>query len=435
MIEMNHFPKYCIFTVRWMLNWYYDRKLNKKSDELYSLRDKKRQTLEMVMNNEPYKAALQILDRFSEKHATPSYSKSPVSTPVAIPKTAEKRMVLQSETPHIRNVNYVSPYRPQTAIQNMTPTRSSKLPGTPATPALTPAPVARATTPRTSTSGRPLPFPLIDWRERNMMERMKKESSYQQLEKLEKKISEIENYSIETQKRQKRLVGNFIVGSFGIFIVCFGVFYFFFFPETWTERILYSWPLLCFPIVIFTVRWMLNWYYDRKLNKKSDELYSLRDKKRQTLEMVMNNEPYKAALQILDRFSEKHATPSYSKSPVSTPVAIPKTAEKRMVLQSETPHIRNVNYVSPYRPQTAIQNMTPTRSSKLPATPATPALTPAPVARATTPRTSTSGRPLPFPLIDWRERNMMERMVDYLVGDGPSSRYAMICKNCFKHNG
>uniref|UniRef100_A0A1L8D973 Endoplasmic reticulum junction formation protein lunapark n=1 Tax=Nyssomyia neivai TaxID=330878 RepID=A0A1L8D973_9DIPT len=260
----------------------------------------------------------------------------------------------------------------------------------------------------------------------------KKESSFQQLEKLEKKISEIENYSIETQKRQKRLVGNFIVGSLGVFIVCFGVFYFFFFPETWTDRILFSWPLLCFPIVIFTVRWMLNWYYDRKLNKKSDELFSLRDKKRQTLENVMNNEPYKAALQILDRFSEKSATQSINVSSALTPIAIPNSTDKRvMARQSLTPQVRNVNYVSPYRHQAGSMGNMGTTPLRTPAqTPNTPKTA---TRSATTARQS--GRPLPFPLIDWRERNVMERMVDYLVGDGPSSRYAMICKSCFKHNG
>ena len=29
----------------------------------------------------------------------------------------------------------------------------------------------------------------------------------------------------------------------------------------------------------------------------------------------------------------------------------------------------------------------------------------------------------------------MDRMLEYLVGDGPQNRYALICKNCFSHNG
>ena len=29
----------------------------------------------------------------------------------------------------------------------------------------------------------------------------------------------------------------------------------------------------------------------------------------------------------------------------------------------------------------------------------------------------------------------MDRVVEYLVGDGPSNRYALICKQCQSHNG
>ncbi len=29
----------------------------------------------------------------------------------------------------------------------------------------------------------------------------------------------------------------------------------------------------------------------------------------------------------------------------------------------------------------------------------------------------------------------MDRMVEYLVGDGPSNRYALICRQCQSHNG
>ena len=34
-----------------------------------------------------------------------------------------------------------------------------------------------------------------------------------------------------------------------------------------------------------------------------------------------------------------------------------------------------------------------------------------------------------------RERGIMDRMLDYLVGDGPANRYALICCQCQSHNG
>lgn len=44
--------------------------------------------------------------------------------------------------------------------------------------------------------------------------------------------------------------------------------------------------------------------------------------------------------------------------------------------------------------------------------------------------------PMPLPrAILPRERSVLDKMVDYLIGDGPSNRYALICKQCCGHNG
>ena len=44
------------------------------------------------------------------------------------------------------------------------------------------------------------------------------------------------------------------------------------------------------------------------------------------------------------------------------------------------------------------------------------------------------GPPLPRPILP-RERGYMDKVVEYLVGDGPSNRFALICKQCQSHNG
>ena len=44
------------------------------------------------------------------------------------------------------------------------------------------------------------------------------------------------------------------------------------------------------------------------------------------------------------------------------------------------------------------------------------------------------GPPLPRPVLP-RERGYMDRVVEYLVGDGPSNRFALICRQCQSHNG
>ena len=44
------------------------------------------------------------------------------------------------------------------------------------------------------------------------------------------------------------------------------------------------------------------------------------------------------------------------------------------------------------------------------------------------------GPPMARPVLP-RERGIVDRLVEYLVGDGPQNRYALICKNCYSHNG
>ncbi len=42
--------------------------------------------------------------------------------------------------------------------------------------------------------------------------------------------------------------------------------------------------------------------------------------------------------------------------------------------------------------------------------------------------------PMPRPVLP-RDRTVTDRLIEYLVGDGPQNRYALICKSCQSHNG
>lgn len=41
---------------------------------------------------------------------------------------------------------------------------------------------------------------------------------------------------------------------------------------------------------------------------------------------------------------------------------------------------------------------------------------------------------MPRPILP-QQRSYLDRLVEYLVGDGPSNRYALICHQCDSHNG
>lgn len=47
---------------------------------------------------------------------------------------------------------------------------------------------------------------------------------------------------------------------------------------------------------------------------------------------------------------------------------------------------------------------------------------------------SPSGPALPRGILP-PERSALDKIVEYLVGDGPSNRYALICSKCNNHNG
>ena len=51
-----------------------------------------------------------------------------------------------------------------------------------------------------------------------------------------------------------------------------------------------------------------------------------------------------------------------------------------------------------------------------------------------TPTIVTPRAPLPRPVLP-KERSFIEGVLEYVVGDGPQNRHALICKQCFGHNG
>lgn len=41
----------------------------------------------------------------------------------------------------------------------------------------------------------------------------------------------------------------------------------------------------------------------------------------------------------------------------------------------------------------------------------------------------------PFPIINQNEKKFLDKLLDFLIGDGQSSQYGMVCKECYGHNG
>lgn len=267
----------------------------------------------------------------------------------------------------------------------------------------------------------------------------KEKTTTEVLEKLEQDIKEIEEYSISTQARQKRYVGNFLVISIGFYVICFIVFYFAFFPPTWMERISYSVPLLIFPLIIFLLKRLVAWYFQRKLNKNTTKLNKLKSEKKKVLEKVMDKETYKVAIEILNRFGDKTTTPKLSGA--ITPY-ISNTPVRHSPVAS-VPKQQHLLAVYPSQQSQNLINRSPAslRKGDIDFTnPLTPLKSQSNLSTPNTPDTSVHSLQIqrkrtPYPIINQNNKGVVEKMVDYLIGDGPQFRFAMICKACYGHNG
>lgn len=155
----------------------------------------------------------------------------------------------------------------------------------------------------------------------------------------------------------------------------------------------------------------------------------LRAEKRDLLDQVKNKETYKDAVEILQRFGGNDRSFNTSLRTPATPTPL----DKKMMMSAgtnmtpttafKTPAARqlaNVNAnVSTLQQRLNAQNASMNQSRSL----VTPALVGA------------INKRTPYPIIDSNTKSVVDKMVDYLIGDGPANRFAMICQQCFKHNG
>lgn len=277
----------------------------------------------------------------------------------------------------------------------------------------------------------------------------KEKSTAAVLEGLEEKITQIEKYTLNTQEQKRRIVGNFLATSIGIYVIAFIVFYFVYFPPTWRERIVYSVPLLIFPFVIILLRRLFTWYFERKLNKNSNKLTALHTEKKKILEQVMDKETYKVAVKLLAKYGDKTNGQKsfYALTPRPPTVSNLSAASQRLAI-GQTPNApATTGSLQDLRVRSTLSSSslsaTPRQLSSLRSSPAAPLAgaqsllprAPLPITPQRRPIGQELGKRTPFPIVNQQGKGVLERIVDVLIGDGPKDRFAMICKECFAHNG
>ncbi|KAB7504749.1 Protein lunapark [Armadillidium nasatum] len=299
----------------------------------------------------------------------------------------------------------------------------------------------------------------------------KKESTKDKLQKIQNEISNLEEYREHTEQRRKKLVGSLIAYSIFFYLIAAIIGYFYYLPPTLSEKLLYATPFIGFIVLIYVIKQLLSCYYRWKVRRNENKLSALKDKKAEILEQVMDTETYKVAKEILEIYAPEQIrkTSMAIKSPLVTPIS---SSTQRMTIPSSSGDVRR-RIISPQTSQSYSQRQihTPVRPANLP-TPlpfTRPAVTPRPqqirpnlssssslqssriryssvapmnslqFSPTVNPSASSSvteppGPPMPRPILP-RERGILDRFVEYLVGDGPSNRYALVCKQCESHNG
>ncbi|XP_061580446.1 endoplasmic reticulum junction formation protein lunapark-A [Cololabis saira] len=273
------------------------------------------------------------------------------------------------------------------------------------------------------------------------------------LEGIEKDIQTLEEYREKYQRQLKIWVGRLLLYSSLLFLVTFIVVYFCYLPEQLMGRLILSLPFVIFPFLVWVLRKMLVFIFSRRTEKNNDKLDDIRAQKRKILEEVMETETYKNAKMILERFDPDSRKKIELESTPVGPQMTPKPGQElrhRSVIP-KTPVLVNPTLAAAAaaaaRPPLASGPTFSGRSShsapggpperSLSAVAAQQSLMKKPVTLGTpVPGVGMHppGPPLPRPVLP-QDRGVMDKVVEYLVGDGPQNRYALICQQCLSHNG
>uniref|UniRef100_A0A6I8RNN0 Endoplasmic reticulum junction formation protein lunapark n=1 Tax=Xenopus tropicalis TaxID=8364 RepID=A0A6I8RNN0_XENTR len=278
-----------------------------------------------------------------------------------------------------------------------------------------------------------------------------KPSTVEVLEKMEKDIQSLEEFRDKNQKLRKIWVARLFFYSTILYILTSLTVYLWYLPDGMTARLLTMLLFLSFPVLIWFVRTLLILWFSRRTERNNDALELLKTEKKKILEEVMEKETYKAAKLILERFDPDSRKIKELELPVPGPPITPRPGQD---LRQRTAAQRNISVSTPVNPGQESPQVpgllaaTPSlqRDTSAPGGPPERSVQPTPQSnilqrRPGSPATTVSGMaihppgpPLARPILP-RERGAMDRVIEYLVGDGPQNRYALICQQCFSHNG
>uniref|UniRef100_H0XJD2 Endoplasmic reticulum junction formation protein lunapark n=1 Tax=Otolemur garnettii TaxID=30611 RepID=H0XJD2_OTOGA len=308
-----------------------------------------------------------------------------------------------------------------------------------------------------------------------------KPSTVEVLESIDKEIQALEEFREKNQRLQKLWVGRLILYSSVLYLFTCLIVYLWYLPDEFTARLAMTLPFFAFPLIIWSIRTVLIFFFSKRTERNNEALDDLKSQKKKILEEVMEKETYKTAKLILERF-DPDSKKAKEFEPPSAGAAV--TARPGQEIRQRTAAQRNLSPIpanSNQGPPSQVPvSPGPPKDSSAPGGPPERTVTPALPSNMLprhlgSPATSVPGMvktalyiinicnlehvspkgissslcqnvfmyliglhppgpPLARPILP-RERGALDRIVEYLVGDGPQNRYALICQQCFSHNG
>ncbi|XP_030297676.1 endoplasmic reticulum junction formation protein lunapark-B isoform X2 [Sparus aurata] len=272
-----------------------------------------------------------------------------------------------------------------------------------------------------------------------------KQTTVEQLESLDKEIKELEEFRAKNQRLQKLWVGRLLLYSSVLYLLTSLIVYCLYLPEEWLHRLAMALPFFIYPVLVWFIRKLLIFLFSKRTERNGEKLEDLKAAKKKILEEVMETETYKNAKLILERFDPEAKKKAELES---TPVRPQMTPRPGQEIRQRGMPMRPMPMGTPgamtMTPVGARPPMGPGGTPVAPGGPPERSALSASVLHGSVPRTPCSpipgvglhppGPPLARPILP-KDRGAVDRVIEYLVGDGPQNRYALICQQCFSHNG
>ncbi|CAF0959523.1 unnamed protein product [Rotaria magnacalcarata] len=239
----------------------------------------------------------------------------------------------------------------------------------------------------------------------------------EELEDLHTESLNLQQSLIHTRLLQRKWTKLFAIYALVSYLILNIVYFTFFLSNDNIIRIYVAGISLTVGALLYGLYRLICWYFRVMIQMKEDRLALFKDRKQELIEEVKNKETYAVAKTILEKYGETITADLQLPPPLTESInrdlrqrvtvrpTIP--GSDKPVVSVTPPNIGRLENFTPQVPEQQGQNSVSVNT------------TPGRLPRAILPPKQT----------------LWGSILDFIVGDGPSKRYALICKNCNSHNG